>query len=41
MKVLQQVTIINKAVEYSLNRAKMENDRLAVFNAGNHRHRSV
>lgn len=33
MKVLQQVTIINKAVEYSLNRAKMENDRLAVFNA--------
>ena len=32
MKVLQQVTIINKAVEYPLNRAKMENDRLAVFN---------
>ena len=30
MKVLQQVTIINKAVEYPLNRAKMENDRLAV-----------
>lgn len=32
MKVLQQVTIINKAVEYPLNRAKMENDHLAVFN---------
>ena len=32
MKVLQQVTIINKAVEYPLNRAKMENDRLAVSN---------
>ena len=31
MKVLQQVTIINKAVGYSLNRARMENDRLAVF----------
>lgn len=33
MKVLQQVTIINKAVEYPLNRAKMENNRLAVSNA--------
>lgn len=31
MKVLQQVTIINKAVEYPLNRARMENNRLAVF----------
>lgn len=30
MKVLQQVTIINKAVEYPLNRARMENNRLAV-----------
>lgn len=30
MKVLQQVTIINKAVEYPLNRAKMEGNRLAV-----------
>lgn len=33
MKVLQQVTIINKAVEYPLNRARMENNRLAVSNA--------
>lgn len=32
MEVLQQVTIINKAVEYPLNRAKMKNDHLAVFN---------
>lgn len=30
MKVLQQVTIINKAVKYPLNRAKMENNHLAV-----------
>ena len=33
MKILQQVTIINKAVEYPLNRAKMENNSLAVSNA--------
>lgn len=33
MKVSQQVTIINKAIEYPLNRAKMEGNRLAVFNA--------
>lgn len=32
MKVLQQVTIINKAVEYPLNRARMENDSIAVSN---------
>lgn len=30
MEVLQQVTIINKAVEYPLNRVKMENNRLEV-----------